>query len=170
MSLNLLFSKLKGGAGSGNFGHKHLPGKHSQQSHAGGRGYLSDRKTVPIKVGGIEFSVDEVMSDLIPIMNSKGLETSHSCSGHVCDKPLESEISYRYNAVKGGDKAHDKLQAIVNSGKLKHDWILEQHPVDNRRYSLYVKGGFYGLGKTISTDINVRNAVRDFDMITDVLK
>lgn len=168
MTLNKLFLKLKGGTGSGNFGHSGRPGKRggSLSSH----GFLSDRKTLDLKIQGRVTGIDEGIYKLVKQMNKVGLRTLHSCSGHTCDRPLESQISFMLGKYDdGANEKLDKIKTVINSGKLNHNWVLnEDFPMNKKE--LFIKGGFYDTQDVLSSEENVRKAVDDFGIMLSVIK
>lgn len=136
---------------------KHMPGRHDQKRHDPTK--YSKQDTVPYK----NIAVDRAVYDVVVAMNNAGLETTHSCSGHVCDSPLETEISFF--ARGRSDDIHEFEQSLSD---LRLDWELE-HRSDmyGGQYSLHERRGYYGTGELMSSESVVSDAYADLQDIAD---
>jgi len=193
MIIDKFFNQIKGGKGSGNWGHKGRPGKRGGSAPRKNiSGYLSDRKTkeISIEVEGVKPNVDVAIVDLIETMNKNGLTTTQSCSGHTCSKPPESHISYRSLETKPKsedfskyitDRAQKKfnkdmrsylssrmIKDTVNSKELKLDWVVAKTSGGSNLLTL--RRGWFGDGSLLSTETNVKNAIHDLNVIKTKLK
>lgn len=133
-------------------------------------GYLSDRATSEVKIDKQKLYVDTAISGLVKDMNANGLTTLHSCSGHTCDRALESQIGYKINTQKKGDATHERVKELVESDKLSLSWSLQQNPNNAKMYSLHTKEGFYGSGTLTSSESTVKQAVSDLNQIRKVVR
>ena len=157
MTITLLV-RVKGGAGSGNYGHAGRPGM------VGGSGGFS-RTTVPVSVIGGEAYVDEAAAEYVSNFNAAGMETSAACSGHVGEESLTTTLSVRHNYATVSKV--DVLRNFIRSGKLSLDWHMTDKP--GGWHDLYPKDGFYGSGKLPSTRENVMAANRDMLLMSEVV-
>lgn len=161
----------KGGPGSGNWGHSGRPGLIGGSSPGSRMDDIGIRQTstiklrTPVSSKKVELIVDTDIVNAVRAFNSAGLYTTHSCSGHVCSRPLESQISFR--AVgQDGISAVSKLRGTLDKATL--DWELVEK-VDNF-YELYTKRGFYGTQDLRSSDEIVSKAYADLNMFASALK
>ena len=141
---------------------KHLPGKHPQKSHAGGRGLHSDRKTVGVKtkLSGTVY-VDEAIADTVKYMNDNGIRTGTSCSGHECSNVLESHLSIKPTIYDPADY-YVKLQQEFDS-KLALKWSVQ--PKAMGWANIQPVGGMFGTSELPSTRSNVQKSVDDWKLI-----
>ena len=136
---------------------KHPSGS-SQDVHGG--------RTTTVTIDNNTLTLDKKIANIIKKMNSVGLETTSSCIGHVCDDPISTTISY---FIRGkGFPSHNKIEALIASGTLKHNWTLEQS-ANTRLFHMYITGGHYGDLSVKSTKQNVTNAIDDISTINDIL-
>lgn len=153
--------RLKGGPKSGHRRHRGIPG------HRGGSlPGTGISRTVDVAIGGRDVPIDRGIASAVKAFNAAGLETGHSCAGHVCGDPIGTQLSFRH--VVRSESVIDKLKAKVNSGDLELDWTLTDKLMN--WHELYVTEGFYG-GRTMpSTKKNISLAHRDLAEMVAVIE
>ena len=159
--------KTLGGKGSGNFGHVGRPGSVGGSSKGG---LWSDRKTVVQKIGDSEVILDEGIKDLVVAFNKVGLTTIESDSGHTGKKEAAASfLSFKHIGYRLQNKSVDSIEKLIDSNRLKHDWVLKKFDSSNR-FELFLKKGLFGSGKLKSTDTVFKKVQTDFDSFIEILK
>jgi hypothetical protein len=133
------------------------------------QGLWTSNKTVEIKIDGKSVIIDEGIAPLVKVFNKNGLITFETCSGHAGkDEPAATHILFK-NLHTATDKL-DKIRNLINSGKLKNEWVLTNKGDNGLFHDLYLKKGLFGSRTLPSTDKVFRNVEKDFKSFINHLK
>jgi len=157
--------RLKGGPGSGHTGHAGRPGSVGGSVPGVGSFVMGSRvDTIPVKTTTGVAYVDRGIAPLVEKMNAARLGTGQSCSGHVCDRAVETYISFSHGWRSKSKQALEAVKSIIRSGKLEQKWTFIDRT--ENQHEFWLTDGFFGTGMLKSTRTVMLSVKRDLQAIT----